>query len=133
MSDPTQFVIAVAIILSALVSLIGTSARKKAVEEGRAQAADLCELTGIFEPRVLQDIFGPPTLNGIYQVTLQQVKRAQKPLGRLISDDRFDLGCMAMAVLSFFFDHSLVGLGLMIAAGYQLAGWIVSMRLPRQQ
>ena len=40
-------IIAIAVILSAIVSLIGTGARKQAVLEGRARAAVLCELTGI--------------------------------------------------------------------------------------
>ena len=91
--------IAIAIIISACVSLIGTSARKRAVQEGRARAAEICELTGIFDPRVLQDVFGPPTMNGVYQVSMEQIKKARMPLGRLISDDRFDLGDPGQVIL----------------------------------
>tara|TARA_B100000678_G_scaffold290803_1_gene304840 strand:- start:16416 stop:16820 length:405 start_codon:yes stop_codon:yes gene_type:complete len=125
--------IAIAIIISACVSLIGTSARKRAVQEGRARAAEICELTGIFDPRVLQDVFGPPTMNGVYQVSMEQIKKARMPLGRLISDDRFDLGCIAIAISVFFIHHPLAELFLMIAAAYQTAGWMISTKLPQRQ
>ena len=95
-------IFAIAVALSAIVSLIGTGARKQAVTEGRARAADLCELTGIMEPRALQDVFGPPTMNGLYQTTLKRVSEVRQPMGLLMSEDRLDLACIAIALLSFF-------------------------------
>ncbi|MAK62858.1 MAG: hypothetical protein CMK09_17960 [Ponticaulis sp.] len=124
--------IAMAIIISAIVSLIGTGARKRAVEEGRARAAELCELTGIFDPRVLQDVFGPPTMDGIYQVTMPQIRKARMPLGRLISDDPLDMACILVALLTFFWTHPISELLLMIAAAYQTAGWFISTGLPKR-
>lgn len=123
--------IAIAIIVSAIVSLIGTGARRQAVQERRARAGDLCELTGILEPRALQDVFGPPTLNGIYQVTMAQVKAARQPLGLLISEDKLDLLCIAIAIIAWFVRYDLLDLLLMIAAAYQTAGWFVSTKLPK--
>lgn len=125
-------IFAIAVALSAIVSLIGTGARKQAVTEGRARAADLCELTGIMEPRALQDVFGPPTMNGLYQTTLKRVSEVRQPMGLLMSEDRLDLACIAIALLSFFISHPLTGLLLLIAAGFQIGGWVASTRLPKQ-
>lgn len=127
---PASIFIAIAVILSAIVSIIGTGARRQAVEDGRARAADLCELTGIFEPRVLQDVFGPPTMNGIYQTDLKRVNEVRQPLSYLISEDKLDFACIAIAALSFFLRQPLLDLFLMIAAAYQTAGWFVSVGLP---
>ncbi|MAI90267.1 hypothetical protein [Ponticaulis sp.] len=126
-------IFAIAVALSAIVSLIGTGARKQAVTEGRARASDLCELTGIMEPRALQDVFGPPTMNGLYQTTLKRVSEVRQPMGLLMSEDRLDLACIAIAVVSFVISHQLTGLFVLLSAGYQLAGWVVSNRLPKQK
>lgn len=126
-------IIAIAVILSAIVSLIGTGARKQAVLEGRARAADLCELTGILEPRVLQDVFGPPTMDGFYTTTLERVKQARQPLGLIISEDRADIACIVVAVATFLTSHPISDLVLMIAAAYQTAGWFISARLPEKK
>ena len=133
MIGPAEIFIAIAVILSAVVSLIGTGARRQAVEDGRARAADLCELTGILEPRVLQDVFGPPTMNGIYQTDMKRVRAARQPLGLLISEDRLDLLCILIAGLSFFFHWRLLDLFLMTAAAYQTAGWFISTKLPEKK
>ena len=125
--------IAMAVILSAIVSIIGTGARRQAVEEDRARAADLCELTGILDPGVLQDVFGPPTMNGIYFTSLERVKQVRTKLSYLISDDRLDLVCIAIAVLVYLVKHPLIDLLLIMATCYQLVGWFVSFRLPGRQ
>lgn len=130
MIGPAEPFIAFAIILSAIVSVIGTSARKRAVDEGRARASDLCELTGIFDPRVLQDVFGPPTLNGVYLVNMKQVNKARMPLGHLLSDDRLDLACILIAIVSFLTNHFVSDIFLVAAAAFQTAGWFISSGLP---
>lgn len=133
MIGPADTLIAMAVILSAIVSIIGTGARRQAVEEHRARAADLCELTGILDPRVLQDVFGPPTMNGIYFTDLARVKQVRTKLSFLISDDRLDMACMAIATLVFFLKYPLLDLLLIMAATYQLVGWFISFRLPGRQ
>ena len=131
MMGPTDIVIAIAVILSAVVSLIGTSARKQAVADGRATIADLCELSGVLEPRILQDLFGPPTLDGVYHISLADIRRRRTKLALLISEDWLDLACILVAVASFFISHPLADLFLMMAGAYQIAGWVISMRLPQ--
>lgn len=130
--DLSRFAAAIAVILSAIVSLVGTAARRRAVEEGRARAGDLCELTGILEPKALQDVFGPPTLNGLWPaVTPERVKAAMRPMGHLLSDDRVDLACMAVALLALPLHHWVADTLLAFSLGLQLAGWVVAARLPR--
>ena len=132
MIGPADTLIAIAVILSAIVSIIGTSSRRQAVIEGRARAADICELTGILEPRALQDIFGPPTMDGIYNVTMERIKKVRQPLGLLISEDRLDFACILIAASTFFLNYPLLDLFLMVAAAYQTAGWFLSVRLPKR-
>jgi len=127
----TGMAAAIAVILSAIVSLVGTSARERAVSLGQARIADLCELTGILEPKALQDIFGPPTMNGLWPtVTMTRIRKARRPLGYLLSDGRLDYACMAVAAASIFTDHPLMDLALGVAVTVQVAGWVAAVRLP---
>ncbi len=128
----TQAAAAIAVFLSAIVSLLGTSARQRAVAEGRARASDLCELAGIFEPKTLQDVFGPPTMEGFWpHVTMQRVAQVRRPAGHLLSGDLVDYACMAVAALSFFVGHWMVDFLLFLAVGAQVSGWVLATRLPR--
>ena len=123
---------ALAVILSAIVSLVGSAARRRNVELRAATVQDLCELTGITDPRELQDVFGPPDMGRVWRmVTLDDVMAARRPLGRLISDPVIDWACIAAALLSFFSDFVLVELALVAAALAQAGGWIAATRLPR--
>jgi len=125
-------VAAITVILSVIVSLVGSSARRQSVTEHRATAQDLCELTGITQPRDLQDAFGPPGMDRIWRtVTLAEVTRERRPLGHLLSDDRLDYLCGAVALMSFFWRNPLILLFLGVALCFQVAGWVVSSRLPR--
>ncbi|MAB11291.1 MAG: hypothetical protein CMF06_11860 [Hyphomonas sp.] len=128
----TLMAIALAVFLSALVSLIGTSGRKRNIALGEAQVGDLAEMTGIRDPKRLQEVFGPPDMGRVWRsVTLLDVRRARTPEGWLMSSDLVDYGCMAAAALSMFVSHRLVPAILLLALGIQVAGWIVSTRLPR--
>ena len=131
--DLATTVSAIGVILSVLVSLMLRSARRLAVEEQRATAQDLCELTGIDDPAELQDTFGPPGLRTRmwHHVTLEDVKRERRPLAFLIANDWLDYACLGVAVASFFWRDPLVYLFLWTAIGVQVAGWVISARLPR--
>jgi hypothetical protein len=128
----TEFAIALGIILSAIVSLIGTSARKRTIAMGEARMADLAEMTGILEPKQVLAVFGPPDMGRAWPgVNLLDVRRARTPAGWLMSSDLVDYGCIAAALLVLVANHPLLPLGLMIALGVQLAGWVVSARVPK--
>lgn len=128
----TIVAIALAVMLSALVSLVGSSARRQAVRMAEAGPRDLCELTGILNFKELQDVFGPPNLNRVWQnLTLEQVLAKRRPVGHIISGQVVDWLCMAVALVSFFSDFVLVEIGLLIALAAQVAGWAYSARLPR--
>ena len=127
----TEVAAAIAVILSALVSLIGTSGRENTVRMGQARMAELCELTGILEPKMLQDVFGPPTMNGVWPtVTLERIAKARTPAGYLLSDSRVDYACIAAAIAALATNHWITNVLLAVAVGVQAAGWVISSRLP---
>ncbi|MEZ5998551.1 MAG: hypothetical protein R3B98_07655 [Hyphomonas sp.] len=128
----TLTAIALAVILSAIVSLIGTSSRKRNIALGEAQTADLAEMTGIRDPKRLQEVFGPPDMGRVWRnVTLLDVRKARTPEGWLISSDLVDYACIAVAVVAFFVSHKFMPGFLLAALAIQAAGWIISTRLPR--
>lgn len=128
----TEFAVALGIILSAIVSLLGTSARKRTVASGEARLSDLAEMTGILDPRQVLAVFGPPGMARTWpSVTLLDVRRARGPLGWLMSSDLVDYACVLAAVVALSFDHKLLPLALMAALAVQLAGWIVAARVPK--
>lgn len=128
----TSTAIALAVILSAIVSLIGASTRRRNVALKAAGIQDLCELTGITDPKLLQDVFGPPDMGRVWRhVGMADIRKARRPLGLLISDPRVDWACIAAAGLSFLSDHFLIELALVTAFLSQAAGWIAAARLPR--
>ena len=128
----TLTAIAIAVILSALVSLVGSAARRQSVIMAEASPRDLCELTGILNPKELQDIFGPPNLNRIWQnLTLERVLAERRPLGHVISGRAVDWACAAVAGLSFFSGFFLIEIGLLVALGVQITGWVYAAKLPR--
>lgn len=123
---------ALAVILSALVSIIGTSARKRTISLGQARAEDLAEMTGILDPKHLLVEFGPPDMGRVWRtVTLLDVRRARQPQGWLMSSDLVDYGCAAIAVLALFVSHPLMHGALLFALCVQVAGWVVATRLPK--
>ena len=128
----TLVAIALAVVLSALVSLIGTSGRKRNIALGEAQVGDLAEMTGIRDPKKLQEAFGPPDMGRVWRsVTLLDVRRARTPEGWLMSSDLVDYACIAAAVTALLVSFRLMPAILLLALGIQVAGWIVSTRLPR--
>jgi len=132
-NDLATTVSAIGVIISVLIALVLRSARRLAVEEKRASAQDLCELTGIDDPAELQDTFGPPTIHTrVWQgVTLQDIQNERRPLAFLIANDWLDYACLAVAIVSFFWRGPVVYLFLWGAVVAQAAGWIISARLPR--
>lgn len=127
---------ALATILLAIVSLGGTSTRKKNVIAGVARTADLAELTGIMDPKLLLQIFGPPDMGRVWgSVSLFETRRARRPIGWLLSSDAVDYAGMAIAVLAIvtpFLALKHVFEWLLIPALLaQVSGWIIATRLPK--
>jgi hypothetical protein len=130
--DFTEFAMALGVFLSALVSLIGTSGRKRTIALGEAKMSDLAEMTGILQPKQVLAAFGPPDMGLTWpRVTLLDVRRARQPLGWLMSSDLVDYACMLAAVAALLVNHQMMPLFLMTALAIQVAGWIVSARVPK--
>ncbi|MEO0983468.1 MAG: hypothetical protein AAFX03_12545 [Pseudomonadota bacterium] len=124
--------IAIAVALSAIVSLVGSSTRKRAVAEARATAQDLAELTGILDPKELLQAFGPPDMDRVWRsVTMAEVRAKTRPLGHLISGDLVDWACIGLAALAITIGGGYVVLALWAAAAAQITGWVLAARLPR--
>ncbi len=128
----TLFGVAIATILMAIASLLGTMTRRQQVELGLVDTQVLCELTGITDPRDLQDVFGPPAMNRVWHgLSMADIEKRRRPAGFLISDDRIDWICIGVAVLAFFWRNPIADGLLIVAALAQVSGWVIASRLPR--
>ena len=128
----TLFATAIATMLMAVASLLGTMTLKQIVALGQVDARTLCGLTGITDPKDLQDVFGPPHMNRTWHgLNLAYIEAQKRPAGYLISDNRVDWICIGVAVLALFWRHPIAELLLIVAAVSQVAGWVIASRLPR--
>ena len=126
------FGVAIATVLMAVASLLGSMTLKQVVELGQVDARVLCNLTGITDPRDLQDVFGPPTMNRVWHgLTLPDIERERRPAGYLISDDRVDWISIGVAFLALFWRHPVADIMLIVAAVSQISGWVIASRLPK--
>lgn len=127
---------AIAVVLLAIVSLVGTSTRRRNVIEGEARTVDLAELTGILDPKLLQDTFGPPDMGRVWRsVSLQEVSRARRPIGWLLSSDLVDYAgiiiSIAALIVPFYAVKEFLSVGVVLALIGQVSGWVLSTRLPK--
>jgi hypothetical protein len=129
-------VIAMAILLSVVVRGIRGGVAWGAVDDGAATADHLREITGIFDWRRLQEVFGPPRLeDGVFPVTRGQVRRNRTTIGWLMGDRWLD-GASAVLALAALIPvwplwslHHWIETPLYLAGLYQLVGWAASFRL----
>jgi hypothetical protein len=126
-----QAALAVAILLSVTVRWLRSGAAWGAIDEGQATADILSEITGIRGREALMERFGPARLeDGIFPVTRAEVMRARTGMGYLMGNGWLDGACAVVALVSLFPVWPLWGtrmaldVGLMIGAGYQVAGWV---------
>lgn len=126
------FGVAIATMLMAVASLLGTMTMKQVVELGQVDARILCNLTGVTDPRELQDIFGPPTMHRVgHGLTLADIERERRPAGYLVSGDRVDWISIGVAFLALFWRHPIADLMLIVAAVSQISGWVIASKLPK--
>lgn len=133
-----QLAAAFAILLSVVIRSIRGGASWQQVEEGRATADTLRDLTGIMDFEQLQETFGPPRLeDGIFPVTPREVRRARTGLAYLFGDRWLDGASAVVAIISLLPIWPLwntrpwLDTLLIFAGAYQAAGWIASMRVIR--
>lgn len=129
-------IVAIAILLSVIVRWIRSGASWAAIEEGAATAEHLRDITGIIDRDKLQETFGAPRLeDGVYPVSPADVRRRRTALSYLMGDRWFDGASALVAIAALLPIWPIWGtriwmeMLLWFAGLYQLAGWIVSMRL----
>ena len=131
-----QAAAAIAILLSVIVRWIRSGASWQAVDEGRATADVLGDITGILENDKLQEAFGPPRLeDGVFPVTAREVRRQKSGIGYLMGDRWLDGGSAVIALMALLPIWPAWGTRmwldtlLIFASIYQAAGWLAAMRL----
>ena len=124
--------IALAVMISALIRLIQTMQLRQRVEIGHTGVRELAELSGVTDPRDLQDVFGPPGMNRIWShVTLATIETKRRMPGLLMSDPRLHWFSIAAGFAAFIISHWIVQLFLIIAAIIQSGAWLSATRLPK--
>jgi hypothetical protein len=131
-----QAAAAIAILLSVIVRWIRSGASWQAIEEGRATAEVLGDITGILDREQLQEAFGPPRLeDGVFPVTPNEVRRQKSGVGYLMGDRWLDGGSAVVALIALLPIWPAWGTRiwldtlLILASIYQAAGWLAAMRL----
>jgi hypothetical protein len=131
-----QAAAAIAILLSVIVRWIRSGASWQAIEEGRATAEVLGDITGILDREQLQEAFGPPRLeDGVFPVTPNEVRRQKNGVGYLMGDRWLDGGSAVVALIALLPIWPAWGTRiwldtlLILASIYQAAGWLAAMRL----
>ncbi len=124
--------VALAVMMSALIRLISAMQLRQRVEAGYTGVRELAELSGITDPRDLQDIFGPPGMERIWKhVTMAQIDDKKRLAGYLMSDSRIHWASIAIGIIAFIIGHWTVQLLLIGAALAQIGGWISATQLPK--
>ena len=136
----TQMAVAFAILLSVVIRWLRNDSSWLAIEEGRATADTLRDLTGILEYDSLQEAFGPPRLqDGVFPVTKREVLKQRTGLGYLFGDRWLDGASALIAAVTLMPIWPLWSTWqwletlLMFAALYQVAGWIAVLRLVKKR
>ena len=132
----TQAAAAIAILLSVIVRWIRSGASWQAIDEGRATADVLRDVTGITNYDRLQDVFGPPRLeDGVFPVSRHDVERQKSGLGYLMGDRWLDGSSALIALFSLLPIWPIWGTRiwldtlLIFASVYQVCGWLAATRL----
>jgi len=124
--------VALAVMMSALIRLISAMQLRQRVDAGYTGVRELAELSGITDPRDLQDVFGPPGMERIWKhVTMAQIDDKKRLAGYLMSDSRLHWASIAIGITAFIIGHWTVQLLLIGAALAQIGGWISATQLPK--
>lgn len=126
------FAIAIAVMLSAFIRLVQTMQLRQRVGYGQVGVRELAELSGVTDPRDLQDVFGPPGMNRIWgHLNLAMIEDKRQLAGYLMSDSRLHWFSMATGLLAFIVGHWSIQIVLIIAALIQSGAWLSATRLPK--
>jgi hypothetical protein len=132
LSGLSLIAVALAVMISALIRLIQTMQLRQRVEFGQVGVRELAELSGVTDPRDLQDVFGPPGMNRIWgHLNLASIEAKKRLPGFLMSDPRLHWFSIAIGVTSFLLGHWIIQFLLLLAAAIQSGAWLSATRLPK--
>ncbi|MGC6499200.1 MAG: hypothetical protein ACON4C_03335 [Henriciella sp.] len=132
LSAVSLIAIALAVFLSALIRLLQIMQLRQRVRAGLTGVRELAELSGITEPKDLQDVFGPPGLDRVWShITLKFIEQKRRMPGYFLSDHRLHWACLALMPLCLVIQHWSTELLLMIALLIQAGAWLSATRLPK--
>ena len=132
LSGLTLISVALTVILSAFVRLVQTMQLRQRVMAGLTSVRELSELSGITDARDLQDVFGPPGMNRVWNhVTLATIEARRRLAGYLMADSRLHWACIAIGILAFMISHWIVQGLLITAALIQAGAWVSAFQLPK--
>jgi hypothetical protein len=124
--------IAISVMLSAVIRLLQIMQLHQRVAAGLTGIRELAELSGITEPRDLQDVFGPPGLNRVWShLTLIAIARKRRMAGYFMTDHRLHWACLGVAPVAILIPHWITELFLIMAALIQAGAWLSASRLPK--
>lgn len=115
-----------------MIRLIQAMQLRQRVSMGMTGVRELAELSGILDPRDLQDTFGPPDMNRVWtQVTLASIEHRRQLQGYLMSDSNLHRASIVIGAVAIGLDHWTTELLLLLAALAQVSAWVSALRLPR--
>lgn len=118
--------------ISAFIRMVQSMQLRQRVGFGQTGVRELAELSGVTDPRDLQDVFGPPGMNRVWSnVTLATIESKRRLAGFLMSDSRLHWFSIAAGLGAFVFSHWVVQILLLIAAIIQSGAWLSATRLPK--
>lgn len=126
------YAIALATLLSAFIRFVQSTQLRRRVEWQMTGPRELAELSGITDPRDLQDAFGPPGMDRVWRhITLPQIEEKRLFAGHLMSDPRVQAMSAAFAILSLILQNWVTQIFLIAAAIAQAGAWLAATRLPK--
>lgn len=126
------YAIALATLISAFIRFIQSTQLRRRVEWQMTGPRELAELSGITDPRDLQDAFGPPGMDRVWRhITLPQIDEKRMFAGYLMSDVRVQTASAGLAILAIILQSWVTQVFLIAAALAQVGAWLSATRLPK--
>ena len=118
-----QTALALSVLLSAIIRALSLAQQKAIVEDGRARLSNLRQLTGISDAGVIQDRFGPSTLDGVWpHIRVEMIHAQSAPIGFVVGRQWTNSLGLVAGLFGLFIGGMFVSI-VVFAATLQLVSW----------